>query len=60
MFEIVSLEQESSGRWYARVVISAEETAFFKFQDEPTQSDIDVVAAEFLARRQEVNDGGRA
>jgi hypothetical protein len=44
-------------KWMARVVISPEETQFFKFQEQPTQDEIDAVTTEFLARRQEMNDG---
>lgn len=48
MYEVVSLEQDLSGRWYARVVISPEETVFFKFLEKPTQLDIDRIAQSFI------------
>ena len=57
MYEVISLEQDMAKKWMARVVISPEETQFFKFQEQPTQEEIDAVTTEFLARRQEMNDG---
>lgn len=56
MYEVISLEQDLAERWYARVVISPEETVFFKFQEKPTQEKIDQVTNDYLAKRQEMND----
>lgn len=53
MFEVISLEQDLAQRWYARVVISPEETVFFKFLAEPTQEEIDTVAQSYLYKMQE-------
>lgn len=52
MFEVVSIEQDLAGKFYARVVMSPEETQFFKFDHEPTQVEIDEAAARFLALRE--------
>lgn len=51
MFEVVSIEQDLAGKFYARVVMSPEETQFFKFDHEPTQVEIDEAATQFLALR---------
>lgn len=57
MFEIVSIEQDIAGKFHARVVMSSEETQFFKFDHEPTQAEIDEVATRFLSlRASEGND----
>lgn len=56
MYEVISLEQDLAERWYARVVISPEETVFFKFQEKPTQEEIDQVTDDYLAKRQEINN----
>lgn len=51
MFEVVSIEQDLAGMFYARVFMSPEETQFFKFDHEPTQVEIDEAATQFLALR---------
>lgn len=56
MYEVVSLEQDLAEKWYARVVISPDETIFLKFQEMPTQEEIDALTNDFLARRQEMSD----
>jgi len=56
MYEVVSLEQGLAEKWYARVVISPDETIFLKFQEMPTQEEIDALTNDFLARRQEMSD----
>ena len=57
MYEVISLEQDMANKWMARVAISPEETQFFKFQEQPTRDEIDAVTTEFLANRQEINNG---
>lgn len=52
MFEVVSIEQDLAGMFYARVFMSPEETQFFKFDHEPTQVEIDEAATQFLALRE--------
>jgi len=56
MYEVVSLKQDLAEKWYARVVISPDETIFLKFQEMPTQEEIDALTNDFLARRQEISD----
>jgi len=56
MYEVVSLKQDLAEKWYARVVISPDETIFLKFQEMPTQEEIDALTNDFLARRQEMSD----
>ena len=51
MFEVVSLEQDLAQRWYARAVISPNETTFLKFFDKPTQEEIDAAAHSYIYAR---------
>jgi hypothetical protein len=41
MFEIIEKEQEPSGQWRIRAIVSADESMFLWFGAEPAQADID-------------------
>lgn len=51
MAQVISLEQDLAQRWYARVVISPEETTFLKFFNKPTQEEIDIAVQSFIDAR---------
>jgi hypothetical protein len=46
LYEVVSIEQDMAGKWYARIITAVDElenpteTQFFKFDNEPTEDDI--------------------
>jgi hypothetical protein len=56
MFKIISLEKDSSQRWYARVAINESETMFLKFFDKPTQEQIDLNITNYLLSLETNND----
>jgi hypothetical protein len=49
LYEVVSIEQDIAGKWYARIITAVDElenpteTQFFKFDHEPTEDDIQLV-----------------
>jgi hypothetical protein len=51
MAQVISLEQDLAQRWYARVVISPEETTFLKFFNKPTQEEIDIAVQSYIDAR---------
>jgi hypothetical protein len=48
MYEIITLEQELSGFYYARVKVSDDETIFLKFSEEPSQEQVDNEVQKYL------------
>lgn len=52
MYQIVSKEQDMAGRWMVRAVITSERTAFFSFDHDPTQAEVDAVADKYVNRPQ--------
>ena len=48
MYQVVSKEQDIAGRWLVRVVITPERTAFFSFNHNPTQEEVDAVVEKYL------------
>ncbi len=59
-YPVVSVEQDMSGRWYARVSISDDETVFFKFTEEPTPEQIQEAAERYVASLTPEADDGAA
>jgi len=49
-YQIFSKEQDPSGQWVTRVVISSEETVFFFFDTDPTQEEVNNQACKYLFR----------
>lgn len=47
-FHVHAVEQDLASKWYARVVISEDESVFLKFDDFPTMEQIQQAAAEFI------------
>lgn len=48
MYEIITIEQELSGFYYARVKVSNDESIFLKFQEEPSQQQVDEEVQKYL------------
>ena len=48
MYEIITLEQELSGFYYARVKVSDDESIFLKFSEEPSQEQVDNEVQKYL------------
>ena len=48
MYEIITIEQELSGFYYVRVKVSADESIFLKFQEEPSQRQVDEEVQKYL------------
>jgi len=48
MYEIITLEQELSGFYYARVKVSDDEAIFLKFSEEPSQEQVDYEVTRYL------------
>lgn len=48
MYEIITLEQELSGFYYVRVKVSDDESIFLKFQEEPSQQQVDEEVQKYL------------
>ena len=57
-YPIHSIEQDIGGKWYARVCITDEQTVFLKFQDYPTEAEIQSAAAQFVMLQAEVPADG--
>jgi len=51
MYQVIEQYQAPAGKWMVRVVISADETAFFSFRDAPTQEQVDTAAEKFVQAR---------
>ena len=47
-YEIIESNATASGKWQVRVVIDETQSAFFKFETEPTQAQVDRVAEIFV------------
>lgn len=43
-YEIIEIGPTESGKWKVRVVISPDESVFFKFNEYPTQERVDIEA----------------
>jgi hypothetical protein len=58
-YHVHSVEQDLAAKWYARVVITAEEAQFFKFDHFPSMEEIQAAAVAYVAAQQpeEVSDG---
>jgi hypothetical protein len=59
-YYVHAVEQDMAAKWYARVVITAEESVFLKFQDFPTMDEIQEAADKYVASlvtAEEVIDG---
>lgn len=48
MYENITLEQELSGFYYARVKVSHDESIFLKFQQKPSQQQVDDEVQKYL------------
>lgn len=48
MYEIITIEQELSGFYYVRVKVSDDESIFLKFQEEPSQRQVDEEVQKYL------------
>jgi hypothetical protein len=48
MYEIITIEQEVSGFYYARVKVSDAESIFLKFSENPTQEQVDYEVTRYL------------
>lgn len=55
MYEIIDREEDTAGKWRVRVAINGQ-TVAFKFQDDPTDEEIQAEAARFDAMMQEQSD----
>lgn len=55
-YEIVDTEQDEAGKTRVRVVINGE-TVMFKFQQEPTEDEVQAEAARYDAMMQEQANG---
>lgn len=51
MYEIVEKQQEASGKWRIRAIVSADESMFLWFDIEPEQTNIDAVIDRQLQQR---------
>lgn len=51
-YQIIESAPTESGKWQVRVVISPDESAFFKFPDEPTQELVDIEAEIYVLTNQ--------
>lgn len=49
---IHSVEQDMTGRWYARVAVSEDRSEFFKFQSAPTEEEIHAVVDKYLVEEE--------
>jgi hypothetical protein len=58
-YHVHAVEQDLAGKWYARVVISDEESVFLKFQDYPGMGDIQDAADAFVNARTPVLERAR-
>jgi hypothetical protein len=54
-YPVVSIEQDLSGRWYARVSVSDAETVFFKFTEYPTSDEIQQAASNYVESLEVIN-----
>ena len=52
MYQVTEKAQTLSGKWQVRVVIDANQSAFFKFNSEPSQTEIDRQADMFKLQSQ--------
>lgn len=52
MYEIIDGEQDDAGKWRIRVAINGQ-TVSFKFQDDPTDGEVQAEAARYDAMMQE-------
>jgi hypothetical protein len=48
-YHVHSIEQDLAGKWYARVVITPEQSEFLKFDHLPTMAEIQDAAIAFVA-----------
>jgi hypothetical protein len=48
-YPVHSIEQDMAGKWYARVLISAEQAMFFKFHEYPSEEQVQEVASAYVA-----------
>jgi hypothetical protein len=55
MYEITDREQDVAGKWRIRVAINGE-SVMFKFQDNPTDEEVQAEAARYDAMMQEQSD----
>ena len=55
MYEIINREQDVAGKWRIRVAINGE-TVAFKFQSDPTDEEVQALAARYDAMMQEQSD----
>jgi hypothetical protein len=55
MYEIIDREEDTAGKWRIRVAINGQ-TVAFKFQDDPTDEEIQAEAARYDAMMQEQSD----
>ena len=55
MYEIIDREQDDAGKWRVRMSIGGQ-TVAFKFQDDPTDEEIQAEAARYDAMMQEQSD----
>ena len=59
-YHVHAVEQDMAAKWYARVVLTEEESVFLKFQEFPTMESIQEAAAQYVAAlvtTEEVIDG---
>ena len=55
MYEIIDREEDVAGKWRIRVAINGQ-TVTFKFQDDPTDEEVQAEAARYDAMMQEQSD----
>ncbi len=56
MYPIISINVDVASKWIVRVMIDTDNTAFFKFDTEPTQELIDSTVEEYLVNLKRAND----
>jgi len=56
MYRVTEKYQDMAGKWRVRVQVGDTETAFFKFQNEPSETEIDAEAGKFLQARVDAKD----
>jgi hypothetical protein len=55
MYEIIDREEDTAGKWRIRVAINGQ-TVAFKFQNDPTDEEVQAEAARYDAIMQEQSD----